>query len=161
MVEQAVPETHQPTLSYGCQCLSRVTSERDVGSSNVTIHIRHTWSLDMCFGLFSTSILLRPTPMAPDDTMMTLCPSFLSFTAVSTMRDRMESNGSWLFSSTMELVPEMRITCQTNLPPKGHHDDNDEDRYPYKTGEGEWVGKWWSWICVLCLLLFFSFVWTF
>ena len=64
-----------------------------------------TCSLDRCFGLFSTSILRRPTPMAPDETMMTLWPSFLSFTAVSTMDVRMERSGSWLFSSTMELVP--------------------------------------------------------
>jgi len=44
--------------------------------------------------------------MAPDETMMTLCPSFLSFTAVSTIEVKMESRGSWVFSSTMELVPE-------------------------------------------------------
>jgi hypothetical protein len=43
--------------------------------------------------------------MAPDDTKMTLCPSFWSFTAVSTMTLRMESSGSWVVSSTMELVP--------------------------------------------------------
>jgi len=43
--------------------------------------------------------------MAPDETMMTLWPSFLSFTAVSTIDVRMERRGSWLFSSTMELVP--------------------------------------------------------
>lgn len=64
-----------------------------------------TCSLDRCFGLFSTSILRRPTPMAPDETMMTLWPSFRSLTAVSTMDVRMERSGSWLFSSTMELVP--------------------------------------------------------
>ena len=44
--------------------------------------------------------------MAPDETIMTLWPSFLSFTAVSTIDVRMERRGSWLFSSTIELVPE-------------------------------------------------------
>jgi hypothetical protein len=43
--------------------------------------------------------------MAPDETMMTLWPSFLNFTAVSTIDVRMERRGSWVFSSTMELVP--------------------------------------------------------
>ena len=44
--------------------------------------------------------------MAPEETMMTLCPSFLSFTAVSTIDVRMKRRGSWVFSSTMELVPK-------------------------------------------------------
>jgi len=47
--------------------------------------------------------------MAPEETMTTLCPSFFSFTAVSTMRDRVEMSGSWLFSSTIELVPIKRL----------------------------------------------------
>lgn len=58
-----------------------------------------------CFGFFSTSILRSPTAMAPDETMMTRCPSLWSLTAVSTMRVRTESNGSWDFSCTMELLP--------------------------------------------------------
>jgi hypothetical protein len=37
--------------------------------------------------------------------MTTLCPSFFNFTAVSTIRDRVDRRGSWLFSSTIELVP--------------------------------------------------------
>lgn len=62
-------------------------------------------SFEICFGLFSTSIRRSPTPIAPDETMMTLCPSFLNLTAVSTIDVRMERRGSCVFSSTMELVP--------------------------------------------------------
>jgi hypothetical protein len=51
----------------------------------------------------------RPTPMAPEETRMTLWPSCWSFTAVSTMKLRMESSGSWVVSSTMELVPGLLL----------------------------------------------------
>jgi len=66
--------------------------------------------LPTCFlarllGLFSISILRRPTPIAPEDTMITLWPSLCSFTAVLTMRLRMSRRGSWVSSSTIELVP--------------------------------------------------------
>jgi len=71
-----------------------------------------TCSFARCFGLFSTSIRLNPTPMAPEETMMTLCPSFLSLTAVSTIDVKMESRGSCVFSSTMELVPKCGDACQ-------------------------------------------------
>ena len=59
-----------------------------------------------CLGLLSLSIRRSPTPMAPEETMTTLCPSLRSFTAVSTMTVRTESRGSWVVSWTMELVPE-------------------------------------------------------
>ena len=68
-------------------------------------HWNRTCSFDKCFGRLSTSIRRRPTPMAPDETMMTLWPSSLNLTAVSTIDVRMERRGSWVFSSTMELVP--------------------------------------------------------
>jgi hypothetical protein len=42
--------------------------------------------------------------------MMTLCPSFLNFTAVSTIDVRIESKGSCVFSSTMELVPGENVS---------------------------------------------------
>jgi hypothetical protein len=51
------------------------------------------------------SILLNPTPIAPDETMTTRWPSFRSLMAVSTMRLRMDNSGSWVLSSTIELVP--------------------------------------------------------
>jgi hypothetical protein len=63
-------------------------------------------SCETCFGRFSTSILRRPTPMAPEEQMTTLCPSLRNLTAVSTITVRVESSGSCVFSSTMELVPE-------------------------------------------------------
>jgi hypothetical protein len=62
-------------------------------------------SCETCLGRFSTSILRRPTPIAPEDTMTTLCPSFRNLTAVSTITVNVESKGSCVFSSTMELVP--------------------------------------------------------
>ena len=43
--------------------------------------------------------------MAPEETMMTLWPSFRNLTAVSTIRVKMDRIGSCVFSSTMELVP--------------------------------------------------------
>jgi hypothetical protein len=43
--------------------------------------------------------------MAPEETMTTLCPSLIKLTAVSTMRESVESRGSWVFSWTMELEP--------------------------------------------------------
>jgi hypothetical protein len=43
--------------------------------------------------------------MAPEDTMTTRCPSFCSLQAVSTMVERIERRGSWLFSSTIDEVP--------------------------------------------------------
>lgn len=43
--------------------------------------------------------------MAPEETMTTLCPSFCNAQAVSTIVERVERRGSWLFSSTMEEVP--------------------------------------------------------
>lgn len=43
--------------------------------------------------------------MAPEETMTTLWPSFLNLTAVSTINVRMGRRGSWVFSSTIELVP--------------------------------------------------------
>lgn len=53
--------------------------------------------------------------MAPEETIMTRCPSFLSFTAVSTMRDKMDIRGSLVFSSTMELVPISPISLCPSL----------------------------------------------
>lgn len=58
-----------------------------------------------CLGRLATSIRRRPTPIAPEETMTTLWPSFRSLTAVSTIRVRMGSRGSWVVSSTIELVP--------------------------------------------------------
>lgn len=43
--------------------------------------------------------------MAPEETITTRCPSLTSLTTVSIMRERMEMKGSWVFSSTIELVP--------------------------------------------------------
>jgi len=43
--------------------------------------------------------------MAPEETMTTLWPSLRSLTAVSTMKLRLGKHGSYVFSSTMELVP--------------------------------------------------------
>lgn len=58
-----------------------------------------------CLGRLATSIRRRPTPIAPEETMTTLWPSFRSLTAVSTIRVKIGSRGSWVVSSTIELVP--------------------------------------------------------
>lgn len=47
----------------------------------------------------------RPTPMAPDDTITTWWPAARRLHAVSTMSDRIERSGWWVFSSTIEDVP--------------------------------------------------------
>jgi hypothetical protein len=44
-------------------------------------------------------------PMAPEEHKTTRCPSWRRLTAVSTIVDREERRGSWVFSSTMEDVP--------------------------------------------------------
>src|SRR5947207_13711497 len=58
-----------------------------------------------CLGRLPISIRRRPTPIAPEETMTTLCPFLRRLTAVSTIRERMERRGSCVFSSTMEEVP--------------------------------------------------------
>lgn len=58
-------------------------------------------------GLLSTFILRRPTPTAPDDTRTTRWPSLCSLVTVSTINVKIESMGSWVFSSTIELVPDI------------------------------------------------------
>jgi hypothetical protein len=69
-----------------------------------------TWTCGRCFGLLDMFILRSPTAMAPDETMTTLWPSLRSLIAVSTIRERMERMGWWVFSSTMELDPFVVIS---------------------------------------------------
>lgn len=52
--------------------------------------------------------------MAPEETRTTLWPCDCSFIAVSTMTLRMERRGSWVVSSTMELVPVRRVSGMRN-----------------------------------------------
>ncbi len=52
-----------------------------------------TWTWERCFGLFGRASRLNPTPTAPLETRMTLCPSFLNWTMVSTNSEREESRG--------------------------------------------------------------------
>lgn len=65
----------------------------------------HTWTLGRCFGLFSKPMVRREIPIAPEETRTTRWPSLRSSTAVSTIEERVDSSGLWLFSSTIELVP--------------------------------------------------------
>jgi len=58
-----------------------------------------------CLGRLPISMRRRPIPIAPEETMTTLWPSFRRLTAVSTIRERMERRGWLVFSSTMEEVP--------------------------------------------------------
>jgi hypothetical protein len=44
--------------------------------------------------------------MAPEEQMMMRWPSLRRATAVSTMVDRVDRRGSWVFSLTMEDVPD-------------------------------------------------------
>lgn len=97
-LSQRLINRHWPMAARACQ-------DCKLHGPDVLRARSRTWSFDRCLGRFSTSILRSPTPMAPDETIMTLCPSFLNFTAVSTMDVRIERRGAWVFSSTMELVP--------------------------------------------------------
>ena len=45
-------------------------------------------------GFLGISILRRPIPIAPDETIMTLCPSRRNRTEVSTISDKFERSGS-------------------------------------------------------------------
>ena len=101
MTKKAIPETHQSTLS---DCRQSLSDNDRQPSLNVTI-LSPTCTRGRYIGRVSTSIRLRPTPMAPEDTMITLWPSLRNFTAVSTMRESVDRSGSWLLSSTIELVP--------------------------------------------------------
>jgi hypothetical protein len=47
----------------------------------------------------------NPTPIAPEETMTTRWPSACSLHAVSTMRERIDSKGWCVFSSTIDDVP--------------------------------------------------------
>lgn len=90
---------HCPTAANACQSGQRLHGVEIDGLSSCTC------ILGRYFGLFSTSILRNPTPIAPEETITTRCPSLTSLTAVSTMRDRIDNKGSCVFSWTIELVP--------------------------------------------------------
>ena len=104
LVEQSIPHPHQAALSNSRESLNPIDDTlslcRELWGSD-----EQTCSSSRRFGRFDCFILLSPTPMAPEETMTTLCPSCRSLQAVSTMTESVESRGSWLFSSTMELVP--------------------------------------------------------
>jgi len=74
-----------------------------------------TWILASCLGFLWMSILRRPMPMAPDETMMTLWPSRRRRQDVSTISDKFDRSGSWVCSSQIELVP----ACQTKSTESG------------------------------------------
>ena len=104
LAEQSVPHTHKLALSYRSKCLPTGSiRKQDVLINTQTC----TWG--RCFGLFLRSIFPKATPMAPEDTMTTRLPFFRSLTAVSTIMLRLESRGSWLSSSTIELVPRSQV----------------------------------------------------
>jgi len=45
-------------------------------------------------GFLGISILLNPIPIAPEETMITRCPSLRRRTEVSTIRDKFDKSGS-------------------------------------------------------------------
>ena len=109
MGEQAFPEAHKPTLSYRCKCLGCTSTLCFAARTQDELS---TCILGRCFGLFPTFILRNPTAMAPEETMTTRWPSFMRATAVSTMRERIDSKGSCVFSWTIELDPMKRSSQQ-------------------------------------------------
>src|SRR6266536_1905182 len=64
--------------------------EISIWSSHHSREVIRTCIRGICLGLLSMSILRNPTPTAPEETMITLCPSLCSFTPVSTIRVRIE-----------------------------------------------------------------------
>jgi GTP-sensing pleiotropic transcriptional regulator CodY len=52
--------------------------------------------------------------MAPEETMMTLCPSRRSLIAVSTIKDKIDRIGSCVVSSTIEDVPITMVSFLVN-----------------------------------------------
>lgn len=108
MREQTIPETHQSALPNSRQSLesrlaiSTISEFAQVLAYTATMR---TCIRGRCAGRVSTSILRKPTPIAPEETMMTRCPSLRSLAVVSTMRVRMDKMGSCVTSSTIELVP--------------------------------------------------------
>lgn len=95
-------------MSLDCPIAANACHSGSVTKLGSLCNIERTWMRGKCFGLLSRSILRRPTPMAPEDTMTTLCPSLRNWTAVSTISDKVERSGSCVFSSTIELVPARR-----------------------------------------------------
>ena len=68
-----------------------------------------TWTVANRFGFFSMSILRRPIPIAPEDTMMTRWPWRRRRHDVSTITERFDKSGSWVCSSQIELVPRHQL----------------------------------------------------
>lgn len=60
------------------------------------------------FGRLGIFILFNPTPIAPELTRTTLCPCVFNCITVSTMDERVDSNGWCVFSWTIEEVPVSR-----------------------------------------------------
>lgn len=72
--------------------------------------------------------------MAPEETMTTLCPSLRSWTVVLTIRERISRSGSWVFSSTIELVPrrkDERLEALLFLSRLTQFDDDNERFLPH------------------------------
>lgn len=69
-----------------------------------------TWG--RCLGRRSMSICRRAIPIAPEEQITTLWPSLLRVIAVSTIVERVDSNGSCVFSSTIEDVPSLITTVR-------------------------------------------------
>jgi hypothetical protein len=64
---------------------------------------------DKLFGLLARSMRLRPTPIAPELTSTTLWPWVRRCTTDSTMAERVDKSGWWVFSWTMDDVPIVKI----------------------------------------------------
>jgi len=84
-------------------------------------------SVHTCFparllGLEATSILFMPTPMAPDETKTTLCPSSRKRTTVSTIDESIDRSGWCVCSWIIEDVPvEVRHFVDIGAEECGEH----------------------------------------
>lgn len=110
---QRLMSRHWPTAAKAC------TIQSLNGGFEFFINF-HTCMRGIFFGLSSTSILRNPTPTAPEETRTTLWPSRWSLAAVSTMSVRIERIGSWVCSSTIELVPVWKQVVRISVTLPGY-----------------------------------------
>jgi len=68
------------------------------------------------FGRLGISILLSPTPIAPELTRTTLCPFLFNCIVVSTTEERVDKSGWCVCSWTMEEVPETNRIVKNTVP---------------------------------------------
>lgn len=91
-----------PIAANACRKVTHISCDKKHESSRMK---RHTCLPDRFFGRLGMSILLSPTPIAPELTRTTLWPWFFNCMTVSTTEESVESNGWCVCSWTIDDVP--------------------------------------------------------